>query len=170
MKRGTFILLLLSFQFNSFAQYTKIDESISIRFEGKHSSANDLLNTLNNKSIIWLEKIILGKEDCLFGLSKYVNNQKAPINLVFEKYVRNVTPPNTIVLEAGHYKKGGTTYYYKISQSTFSDKVKRTNVMYYLMPYNFSDKLYEFKITSDKYNKLETMNYLEKMVSSAKLK
>lgn len=170
MRLFSFFVLMFLFSLSSSAQYTIIDNNISIKFEGKHTPAKELLKIAANKSIIWLEKIYIGKEEELFGLTKYVNKQKAAINDVFEKYVRNVTPPLTKVIEAGSYKKEGVTYYYKISETLFSDKVKRTNVMFYVMPYNYSEVLYEFKITNQTFNKIAVMNYLEKLVSSAKIK
>lgn len=170
MRFFSFFVLMILFSLSSSAQYTIIDNNISVKFEGKHTPAKELLKIAANKSIIWLEKIYIGKEEELFGLTKYVNKQKAAINDVFEKYVRNVTPPLTKVIEAGSYKKEGVTYYYKISETLFSDKVKRTNVMFYVMPYNYSEVLYEFKITNQTFNKIAVMNYLEKLVSSAKIK
>lgn len=168
MKFFALIIMVFVLGYNVSAQYTNIDDNISVKFEGKHTPAKELLKLATNKSIIWLEKVYIGKEEELFGLTRYVNKQKAAINDVFEKYVRNVTPALTKVLEAGSYKKDGVTYYYKISETLFSDNVKRTNVMYYVMPYNYSEVLYEFKITNQTFNKLAVMNYLEKLVNSAK--
>lgn len=170
MRLSSLFVFIFLFSLNTSAQYTNIDNNISVKFEGRHTTANELLKLIANKSIIWLEKIYLDKEEKLFGLTKYVNKQKASIKDVFEKYVKDVTPPQTKVLMAGSYKKEGVTYYYKISETVFGDHVKRTNVMYYLMPYNYSDVLYEFKITSESFNKNVVMSYLEKLVSSAKIK
>ncbi len=170
MRLVFFIILMLLFKLNTYAQYTNIDNNISIKFEGKHTPAKELLKIAANKSIIWIERVYIEKEEELFGLTKYVNKQKAAINDVFEKYVRTITPPLTTILEAGSYKKNGVKYYYKISETLFSDKVKRTNVMYYVMPYNYSEVLYEFKITNQTFNKIAVMNYLEKLVNSAKIK
>lgn len=168
MRRPFLFILILLFSLNTYSQYTNIDNNISVKFEGKHSPAKELLKIANNKSIIWLERVYIGKEEELFGLTKYINKQKASIIDVFEKYVKNVAPAFTKVLEAGSYKKEGVTYYYKISETIFGDHVKRTNVMYYLMPYNYSDVLYEFKITNQTFNKIAVMNYLEKLVNSTK--
>lgn len=168
MRLSSLLFLMFLLSLNTSAQYTNIDNNISIKFEGKHTPAKELLKISTNKSIVWLERVYIGKEEELFGLTKYVNKQKAAINDVFEKYVRNVTPPLTTVLEAGSYKKNGVKYYYKISETLFSDKVKRANVMYYVMPYNYSDVLYEFKITNQNFNKIAVMNYLEKLVNSVK--
>ena len=90
MRLLSFFVLMFLFSLNTSAQYTNIDNNISIKFEGRHTPAKELLKIATNKSIIWLERVYIGKEEELFGLTKYVNKQKAAINDVFEKYVRNV--------------------------------------------------------------------------------
>jgi|GEM_PF-6257737 len=48
-----------------------------------------------------------------------------------------------------------------------SEEEKNYSIIYYAMPNNYSDTLYEFKMVSDALNQETEMNYLENVVNTA---
>jgi len=171
-----FLLLMLFastaptlFSCKSQEKYIKIDNGISIKLTGHHTDLADMLEPVKkiNDNIIWVETINMNTSEYMFGVSRYVNNKKYTIQEAFNSTVKNYTTENGIIMEANSYKKNGTTYFYKITETMVTEEEKQYNMIYYAMPNNYSDTLYEFKMVSDALNKETEMNYLENVVNTA---
>jgi len=174
IKKYFLIILLFAttapslFSCKSQDKYIKIDNGISIKLTGHHTELADMLEPVKkiNDKIIWIEKLNMNKSEYMFGVSRYVDDEKYTIQQAFDSTAKNYTTEHGVIMQAGSYKKNGMEYFYKITETMESEE-KNYSIIYYAMPNNYSDTLYEFKIVSDALNKETEMNYLENVVNTA---
>lgn len=176
---GTFIILfslgLLSFKTFQENRTIKIDGDLSLILPYNTIEVDELFSSINksNPSIIFLRVIKPNKnKQILFAVSRYENSELMNLTTAFKEHTIDFKAENLgdlskdyKLISYNQYKKNNKLLFVKISNPVEGICC----VMYYFMKDNFSNVMYELKI-SGKISDIEDLKKMsEKIALSAKL-
>jgi hypothetical protein len=176
-----FSVFLLAFGMYSFTiiqekQRIKINEDFSLVIPLPNVEVEELFSAITkaNPNVVFLRLFLTSKnEEVLFAVSRYETTKALSLRSAFYEQTANHKANNLgedvskkyKLISFREYKKSNRTLYTKVSRPFEG----HCNVMYYFMKNNFSNVMYEIKL-SGKFSEKEEMESLaEKIALSVKL-
>lgn len=170
-----FVLGILGFGTAQENQKTKVNSELSLVLPAHSIEIEELLTAIRkmNTNVIFLRSIeLLKNKKVLFAVSRYENSEPTKIDTVFYDQTVNVKADNLGDLSKNYnlisfkrYKKANVLLYLKVSRPMEG----QCSVMYYFMKNNFSNVMYEIKM-SGAMSEMEAMKTItEKIALSVEL-
>lgn len=165
-------LVLLSFKTKQKTERTKINIDLSLVLPAHAEEQEKLFSMLKktNPNFIFFRSVLTSKSrKVFFGVSRYENSEPEKLDDVFYQqtvnHKDNRLGNNYKLISYRKYKSGNKFFYEKVS----SPMEGQCCVMYYFMKNNFSNVMYEIKL-SGKMNEMDEMKTIaEKIALSVKL-
>jgi hypothetical protein len=173
----TFCCSLLVFGLFSFQKTPRIiineDLSLVIPLPNIEQEELFLAITKVNPTVIFLRSLSTSKsKPILFAVSRYENSKPVKLSSAFYEQTANHHPTNLGDISKNHkvisfreYIKGNKTLYTKVSKPFEG----QCNIMYYFMKDNFSNVMYEIKLSGKLSEKEEMESIAEKIALSVEL-
>lgn len=165
-------IVFSSFKEKQEIQLTKINNDLTLVLPAHSDEQENLFSMLKkaNPNVIFLRSVLTSKsKKILFAVSRYENSESDKLDNVFYEqtvnYKDNNFGNNYKLISYRKYKSGNKFFYEKVS----SPMEGQCCVMYYFMKNNFSNVMYEIKL-SGKMNEMDEMKTIaEKIALSVKL-
>lgn len=171
-----FIVFLLAFGIFSFSNVQeksriKINDDLSLVIPVYSGELEELFVRITeaNPNVIFLRSLITSKDNqILFAVSRYETTKALSLSSAFYEQTANHKANNLgedlsnkyKLISFREYKKANRTLYTKVSRPFEG----HCNVMYYFMKNNFSNVMYEIKL-SGKFSEKEEMESLAKKIA-----
>lgn len=165
-------ILFSSYKIKQESLLTRINNDLTLVLPAHSEEQENLFSMLKkaNPNVIFLRSVLTSKsKKILFAVSRYENSESEKLDNVFYEqtasYKDNNFGNNYKLISYGKYKSGNKFLYEKVS----SPMEGQCCVMYYFMKNNFSNVMYEIKL-SGKMNEMDEMKTIaEKIALSVKL-
>lgn len=173
----TFCCSLLVFGLFSFQNTPRIrvNEDLSLVIPLPNVELEELFSAITkvNPTVIFLRSLSASKnKPILFAVSRFENSKPVKLSSAFYEQTANHHPTNLGDISKNHkvisfreYIKGNITLYTKVSKPFEG----QCNVMYYFMKDNFSNVMYEIKLSGSISEKELMKSIAEKIALSVKL-
>lgn len=156
-------------------QRIKINDDLSLVIPVHSEEQKDLFAQISemNPNMLFLRSIITKKNnEILLAVSRYETTKALSLSSAFYEQTANHKPNNLgdvsknyKLISFREYKKANKTLYTKVSRPFEG----HCNVMYYFMKNNFSNVMYEIKLSGKLSEKEEMESLAEKIALSVKL-
>lgn len=154
----------------------KINEDLSLVIPMPNVEVEELFSAITkaNPNVIFLRSLITAKDkQILFAVSRYETTKALSLRSAFYEQTANHKANNLgedvskkyKLISFREYKKSNITLYTKVSRPFEG----HCNVMYYFMKNNFSNVMYEIKLSGKFLEKEEMESLAEKIALSVKL-
>lgn len=173
----TFCCSLLVFGLFSFQNTPRIrvNDDLSLVIPLPNVELEELFSAITkvNPTVIFLRSLSISKnKPILFAVSRYENSKPVKLSSAFYEQTANHHPTNLGDISKNHkvisfreYIKGNITLYTKVSKPFEG----QCNVMYYFMKDNFSNVMYEIKLSGSISEKELMKSIAEKIALSVKI-
>ena len=169
------VIVLMGFGTVQEKQRIKVNSEFSLILPTLNLEMEDLLASLKeiNPNVIFLRSFrTLKNKPILFAVSRYENSERTKLDTVFFKQTVNIKASNLgeisnsyKLISYNRYKKSNKLLYTKVS----SPMEGQCCVMYYFMKNNFSEVMYEIKLSGGITEIEEMKTISEKIALSVKL-
>ena len=153
----------------------RVNEDLSLVIPLLNIELEELFSAITkvNPTVIFLRSLSTSKnKPILFAVSRYENSEPVKLSSAFYEQTANHHPTNLGDISKNHkvisfreYIKGNKTFYSKVSKPFEG----QCNVMYYFMEDNFSNVMYEIKLSGKLSEKEEMESIAEKIALSVEL-
>lgn len=173
----TFCCALLVFGLLSFqnTQRIQVNKDLSLVIPLPNVEQEGLFSAITkaNPNVLFLRSVLISNnKQILFAVSRYENSEAIKLSAAFYEQTANHTPTNLGDISTNHkvisfkeYSKGNKKLYTKVS-SPFEGFC---TVMYYFMKNDFSNVMYEIKLSGKLSEKEEMKALAEKIALSVQL-
>lgn len=169
------VIVLMGFGTVQEKQRIKVNSEFSLILPTPNLEMEDLLASLKeiNPNVIFLRSFrTLKNKPILFAVSRYENSERTKLDTVFFKQTVNIKASNLgeisnsyKLISYNRYKKSNKLLYTKVS----SPMEGQCCVMYYFMKNNFSEVMYEIKLSGGINEMGEMKTSAEKIALSVEL-
>jgi hypothetical protein len=166
------VVVFSSFNIKQESTWTRINDDLELVLPNHSEKQENLFYTLKkaNPNIIFLRAILTSKNNrILFAVSRYENSESDKLDIVFNEqtvnYKDNIFGTEYKLISYLKYKSGNKILYEKVS----SPIEGQCCVMYYFMKNNYSNVMYEIKLSGEMNEMDELKTIAEKIALSVKL-